>query len=222
MLITLMLALTAIIGYIMGSVNGSIIVARFLFGSDVRRQGSGNAGLTNFYRTYGITGIVGVIAIDVLKGVLGTLIGGLLLNLAAPAGFEAEFTDVGRLVATFCVILGHVFPIFYDFKGGKGILTGVSCVFVVDYHAAIIALVIFAIVVVATHYVSLGSVLSTLSVPVTLLANGFSGICMILTIVSVALIVIKHAENISRLIHHKEPKISFKKDLSHKLDNDGF
>lgn len=222
MLITLMLALTAIIGYIMGSVNGSIIVSRFLFGSDVRRQGSGNAGLTNFYRTYGITGIVGVIAIDVLKGVLGTLIGGLLLNLAAPAGFEAEFTDVGRLVATFCVILGHVFPIFYGFKGGKGILTGVSCVFVVDYHAAIIALVIFAIVVIATHYVSLGSVLSTLSVPVTLLANGFSGICMILTIVSVALIVIKHAENISRLIHHKEPKISFKKDLSHKLDNDGF
>ena len=222
MLITLMLALTAIIGYIMGSVNGSIIVSRFLFGSDVRRQGSGNAGLTNFYRTYGITGIVGVIAIDVLKGVLGTLIGGLLLNLAAPAGFEAEFTDVGRLVATFCVILGHVLPIFYGFKGGKGILTGVSCVFVVDYHAAIIALVIFAIVVVATHYVSLGSVLSTLSVPVTLLANGFSGICMILTIVSVALIVIKHAENISRLIHHKEPKISFKKDLSHKLDNDGF
>lgn len=222
MLITLMLALTAIIGYIMGSVNGSIIVSRFLFGSDVRRQGSGNAGLTNFYRTYGITGIVGVIAIDVLKGVLGTLIGGLLLNLAAPAGFEAEFTNVGRLVATFCVILGHVFPIFYGFKGGKGILTGVSCVFVVDYHAAIIALVIFAIVVVATHYVSLGSVLSTLSVPVTLLANGFSGICMILTIVSVALIVIKHAENISRLIHHKEPKISFKKDLSHKLDNDGF
>ncbi|HIS71967.1 MAG TPA: glycerol-3-phosphate 1-O-acyltransferase PlsY [Candidatus Scatomorpha pullicola] len=222
MLITLMLALTAIIGYIMGSVNGSIIVSRFLFGSDVRRQGSGNAGLTNFYRTYGITGIVGVIAIDVLKGVLGTLIGGLLLNLAAPAGFEAEFTDVGRLVATFCVILGHVFPIFYGFKGGKGILTGVSCVFVVDYRAALIALVIFAIIVVATHYVSLGSVLSTLSVPVTLLANGFSGICMILTIVSVALIVIKHAENISRLIHHKEPKISFKKDLSHKLDNDGF
>ena len=222
MLITLMLALTAIIGYLMGSINGSIIVSRFVFGSDVRRQGSGNAGLTNFYRTYGITGIVGVIAIDVLKGVLGTLIGGLLLNLAAPAGFEAEFTDVGRLVATFCVILGHVFPIFYGFKGGKGILTGVSCVFVVDYHAAIIALVIFAIVVVATHYVSLGSVLSTLSVPVTLLANGFSGICMILTIVSVALIVIKHAENISRLIHHKEPKISFKKDLSHKLDNDGF
>lgn len=222
MLITLMLALTAIIGYIMGSVNGSIIVSRFLFGSDVRRQGSGNAGLTNFYRTYGISGIVGVIAIDVLKGVIGTLIGGLLLSFAAPDGFEAEFTSVGRLVATFCLILGHVFPIFYGFKGGKGILTGVSCVFVVDYHAAIIALVIFAVLVAATRYVSLGSVLSTISVPITLLANGFSGLCLTLACISVALIVIKHSGNISRLIHHKEPKIVFKKDLSHKLDNDTF
>lgn len=222
MLITLMLALTAIIGYLMGSVNGSIIVSRLLFGSDVRRQGSGNAGLTNFYRTYGITGIVGVIAIDVFKGVLGTLIGGLLLSLAAPDGFEAEFTSVGRLVATFCLILGHVFPIFYGFKGGKGILTGVSCVFVVDYRAALIALFIFAVIVAATRYVSLGSVLSTMSVPVTMLANGFSVLCLTLAVVSVALIVIKHAGNIQRIIHRKEPKITFKKDLSHKLDNDSF
>ncbi len=222
MLITLMLALTAIIGYLMGSVNGSIIVSRVLFGSDIRRSGSGNAGLTNFYRTYGLTGAAGVIAIDVLKGVLGTLIGGLLLGFAAPEGFETEFTSVGRLVATFCLILGHVFPIFYGFKGGKGVLTGVSCVFVVDYRAAIIALVIFAVLVAATRYVSLGSVISTISVPVTLLANGFSGLCLTLACVSVALVVIKHAGNINRLIHHKEPKIVFKKDLSHKLDSDGF
>ena len=119
MLITLMLALTAIIGYLMGSVNGSIIISKYLFGSDVRRQGSGNAGLTNFYRTYGISGIVGVIAIDVLKGVIGTLIGGLLLSFAAPDGFEAEFTSVGRLVATFCLILGHVFPIFYGLRAER-------------------------------------------------------------------------------------------------------
>lgn len=222
MLITLMLALTAIIGYLMGSINGSIIVSRFVFGSDVRRQGSGNAGLTNFYRTYGITGIAGVIAIDVLKGVIGTLIGGLLLNLAAPAGFEEEFTSAGRLVATFCLILGHVFPIFYGFKGGKGVLTGVSCAAVVDYRAAIIALLIFAVIVIATRYVSLGSILGTVSVPVTLLANGFSGLCLILTCASVAIIVAKHAGNIDRMIKHKEPKITFRKDISHKLDNDSF
>ena len=179
MLITLMLALTAIIGYLMGSVNGSIIISRFLYGGDIRSSGSGNAGLTNFYRTYGLTGAAGVIAIDVLKGVLGAFIGGLLLSLAAPDGFEAEFTSVGQMTATFCVILGHVFPIFYG-------------------------------------------ILSTISVPITLLANGFSGLCLTLACLSVAMIVIKHAGNISRLIHHKEPKIVFKKDLSHKLDNDSF
>ena len=222
MLITLMTALTAIIAYLLGSVNGAIIISRFLFGQDIRRSGSGNAGLTNFYRTYGLTGAAGVIAIDVLKGVLGTFLGGVLVGLTAPEGFEAAFTSTGRLVATFCVILGHVFPIFHQFKGGKGILTGVSCVLVVDYRAAFIALFIFAVIVAATHYVSLGSIISTLSVPVTLVANGFSTPCLLLALVSVALIVIKHAGNIRRLIQHKESKISFKKDLSHKIDNDSF
>ena len=222
MLITLMVALTAIAAYLLGSVNGAIIISRFLFGQDIRRSGSGNAGLTNFYRTYGLTGAAGVIAIDVLKGVLAAFLGGLLVGLAAPEGFEAEFTSTGRLVGTFAAILGHVFPVFYDFRGGKGILTGVSCVFVIDYRAALIALFIFAVLVAATRYVSLGSVLSTMSVPVTLLANDFSPRCLILACVAVALIVIKHAENIRRLINHREPKIVFRKDISHKLDNDSF
>ena len=222
MLTTLMLLLLSIIAYVLSSTNGSIIISRYLFGADIRRRGSGNAGLTNFFRTYGVTGVAGVIAIDVLKGVIATLIGGLLLGLAAPDGFEAEFTSTGRFVATFCAILGHVFPIFYGFKGGKGVLTGVSCVMVIDYRAAFIALFIFGVIVVATHYVSLGSILGTVSVPVTLLANGFSGRCLLIGCLGVALIVIKHASNINRLIHHKESKIAFKKDLSHKIDNDTF
>lgn len=222
MLTTLMLALSAIIAYLLGSVNGSIIISRFLFGQDVRRHGSGNAGLTNFYRIYGVTGAAGVIAIDVLKGVLAAFIGGLLLRLAAPEGFEAEFTDTGRVTATFCCILGHSFPIFYGFRGGKGILTGVSCVFVIDYRAALIALFIFGVLVAATHYVSLGSILSTVSVPVTMVANGFSTRCILIAAAAVLLIVLRHHENINRLIHHKESKIVFKKDISHKIDNDSF
>ena len=101
-------------------------------------------------------------------------------------------------------------------------ITGVSCAAVVDYRAAIIALLIFAVIVIATRYVSLGSILGTVSVPVTLLANGFSGLCLILTCASVAIIVAKHAGNIDRMIKHKEPKITFRKDISHKLDNDSF
>ena len=102
-------------------------------------------------------------------------------------------------------------------------LTGVSCAAVVDYRAAIIALLIFAVIVIATRYVSLGSHTGHgQAMPVTLLANGFSGLCLILTCASVAIIVAKHAGNIDRMIKHKEPKITFRKDISHKLDNDSF
>ena len=99
MLVTLMLLVSAMIAYLLGSVNGAIIISRFLYGQDIRRSGSGNAGLTNFYRTYGVTGTAGVIAIDVIKGVLGAFLGGLLVGLAAPEGMELEFTDTGRVVA---------------------------------------------------------------------------------------------------------------------------
>ena len=92
MLVTLMLLVSALEAYLLGSVNGAIIISRFLYGQDIRRSGSGNAGLTNFYRTYGVTGTAGVIAIDVIKGVLGAFLGGLLVGLAAPEGMEIGIT----------------------------------------------------------------------------------------------------------------------------------
>lgn len=222
MLITLMLALGGVTAYLLGSVNGAIIVSRMLFGQDVRSSGSGNAGLTNFFRTYGVTGIIGVIAIDVLKGVLAALIGGWLLSAAAPEGWAEEFTATGRCVSTFCCILGHSFPVFYGFKGGKGILTGVSCAAVIDINAALIALFIFGVIVAATRYVSLGSIVSTASVPVTMLANGFSGRCLIIASAAVIMIIFRHHANIKRLLAHNESKIAFRRDISHKLDNDSF
>ena len=97
-----------------------------------------------------------------------------------------------------------------------------SCVFVIDYRAALIALFIFGVLVAATHYVSLGSILSTMSVPVTMVANGFSTRCILIAAAAVLLIVLRHHENINRLIHHRESKIVFKKDISHKIDNDSF
>ena len=130
--------------------------------------------------------------------------------------------DIGRLFATFCLILGHVFPVFYGFRGGKGILCGVSAVFIVDYNAGVIALVVFVLAFLLTRYVSLGSVLGTISVPVTLLAKGFSGLCLILACLSVLLVIMKHGENIVRIIRHKEPRFVFRRDLSHKLDEDNF
>jgi glycerol-3-phosphate acyltransferase PlsY len=223
MLTPVLLVLIAAAAYVLGSVNGSIIVSRYLFHSDVRTMGSGNAGLTNFYRNYGPKGIAGVLGIDIAKGVLAALIGGLVFPLATgDQALKPEYVDIGRLFATFCLILGHVFPVFYGFRGGKGILCGVSAVFIVDYNAGVIALVVFVLAFLLTRYVSLGSVLGTISVPVTLLAKGFSGLCLILACLSVLLVVMKHGENIVRIIRHKEPRFVFRRDLSHKLDDDIF
>lgn len=223
MLTPVLLVLIAAIAYILGSVNGSIIVSRYLFHSDVRTMGSGNAGLTNFYRNYGPKGIAGVLGIDIAKGVLAALIGGLIFPLATgDQALKPEYVDIGRLFAVFCLILGHVFPVFYGFRGGKGILCGVSAVFIVDYNAGVIALVVFVLAFLLTRYVSLGSVLGTISVPVTLLAKGFSGLCLILACLSVLLVIMKHGENIVRIIRHKEPRFVFRRDLSHKLDEDNF
>ena len=223
MLTPVLLVLIAAAAYVLGSVNGSIIVSRYLFHSDVRTMGSGNAGLTNFYRNYGPKGIAGVLGIDIAKGLLAALIGGLIFPLATgDEALKPEYVDIGRLFATFCLILGHVFPVFYGFRGGKGILCGVSAVFIVDYNAGVIALVVFVLAFLLTRYVSLGSVLGTISVPVTLLAKGFSGLCLILACLSVLLIIMKHGENIVRIIRHKEPRFVFRRDLSHKLDEDNF
>lgn len=223
MLTPVLLVLIAAAAYALGSVNGSIIVSRYLFHSDVRTMGSGNAGLTNFYRNYGPKGIAGVLGIDIAKGVLAALIGGLVFPLATgDQALKPEYVDIGRLFAVFCLILGHVFPVFYGFRGGKGILCGVSAVFIVDYNAGVIALVVFVLAFLLTRYVSLGSVLGTISVPVTLLAKGFSGLCLILACLSVLLVIMKHGENIVRIIRHKEPRFVFRRDLSHKLDEDNF
>lgn len=223
MLTPVLLVLIAAAAYVLGSVNGSIIVSRYLFHSDVRTMGSGNAGLTNFYRNYGPKGIAGVLGIDIAKGVLAALIGGLIFPLATgDEALKPEYVDIGRLFAVFCLILGHVFPVFYGFRGGKGILCGVSAVFIVDYNAGVIALVVFVLAFLLTRYVSLGSVLGTISVPVTLLAKGFSGLCLILACLSVLLVIMKHGENIVRIIRHKEPRFVFRRDLSHKLDEDNF
>lgn len=223
MLTPVLLVLIAAAAYVLGSVNGSIIVSRYLFHSDVRTMGSGNAGLTNFYRNYGPKGIAGVLGIDIAKGVLAALIGGLVFPLATgDQALKPEYVDIGRLFAVFCLILGHVFPVFYGFRGGKGILCGVSAVFIVDYNAGVIALVVFVLAFLLTRYVSLGSVLGTISVPLTLLAKGFSGLCLILACLSVLLVIMKHGENIVRIIRHKEPRFVFRRDLSHKLDEDNF
>ena len=219
----LLLVLIAALSYALGCLNGPLFISRRMLGVDNRSMGSGNAGATNFFRPFGRSGLLEVLAVDIGKGALAAFLGGILLGLAAPEPEElAYYREVGRAFATFCCVMGHVFPAPFGFRGGKGILCGVACVFVMEYHAGLICLLIFAIAVAATRYVSLGSVLAALSVPVTALAQGFSGLSMTLVCISVALVVLKHWQNIVRLIQHRESKIDFRPDVSHKLDSEDF
>ena len=151
----LWLAVTVVAGYLLGNLNGAIIASKLL-GDDVRTHGSGNAGLTNFIRSYGANRALLVILIDAGKGVLACLLGGMLLRFKL--GFPA-----GAAVGGTAVMLGHMLPVYFDFRGGKGILTGLFIAVVVDYRVALLILAVFAIFYFPTRFVSLSSVMASVA-----------------------------------------------------------
>lgn len=199
---TLYLILIAIISYALGSLNGAIIAGHFILHKDVRRYGSRNAGLTNYYRTFGTPGLVVLVLIDVLKAVIAVLIGGALMN-------KADAREVGMLFAGFCVILGHMFPALFQFRGGKGVLSGITMAFLVDWRVGLCCLLTFLILLLFTRYVSLGSVVGAALCPVYLWIFGHERLSIILGALCALLIVIKHSENIVRLISGTERRIDF-------------
>ena len=146
--------LTAVIAYLLGNLNGAVVVSRLVAHEDVRTKGSGNAGLTNFTRNYGADTSVFVILIDMGKAVAACLIGGLLLKRFG------HYTDGVALGGLF-VILGHDFPALLGFKGGKGILSGVTVALMLDWRIGLFVFGIFLVAYLLTKYVSLGSILSS-------------------------------------------------------------
>ena len=146
--------LAAVASYLLGNLNGAVIASCVIAHDDVSRHGSGNAGLTNFIRNYGARSAILVIAIDVGKGVLACFASGMLL-----AGYG--YYEYGVALGALFVILGHDFPVFLNFKGGKGILTGVTVAVMMDWRIGLFVFGIFLVAYFLTHYVSLGSVLSS-------------------------------------------------------------
>ena len=145
--------LAAVGSYLLGNLNGAVIVSSVFAHDDVRSHGSGNAGLTNFIRNYGTQTALLVVLIDMGKAVLACLISGLLL------ASHNHYTD-GVAVGALFVILGHNFPALLGFKGGKGILSGVTVALMLDWRLGLLVFGIFLVAYLLTNYVSLGSVLS--------------------------------------------------------------
>ena len=190
-----------LLGYFLGCLNGSVMVSHFVIRDDVRQHGSGNAGLTNFYRTYGAKYALGVILFDMGKTVVACLLGG--------AMFNHLFGDwaLGVLLGGLGCELGHMFPVFFGFKGGKGILSGGTLVWLLNWRVALIAWGLFAALWLLTRYVSLGSVSAAASMPIsTWFLCGHNPLYTVLGAVIAALVVWCHRDNIRRLLKGQERK----------------
>ena len=135
-MLTFWLVIIAIVGYLFGSVNGAIIASNIMFRQDVRDYGSHNAGLTNFHRTYGTTGMAIVFGIDMFKGAIPVLLAKFIM------GFY-DAANVGAVFAIMCVVLGHMYPVFHQMRGGKGILTAWGSMLFFDWRLFLIVIIIF-------------------------------------------------------------------------------
>ncbi len=191
---------TVFSGYYLGNINGAVCVSALLK-DDVRKHGSGNAGLTNFVRNYGWGYAVLVVTIDVSKAVLACLLGKLMLE---PYGYSIEGTMVGAVA----VSLGHDFPAFLGFRGGKGILCGISVAFALDWRCALIILGVFAVCFFTTGYVSLGSVMGALAFVISFAVFYWSNPFVLIGGVFIGLLaVVMHHANIGRLLRGTERKV---------------
>lgn len=207
-----------VIPYLLGSINTGIIVSRLGFKDDVRAHGSGNAGMTNVLRTYGKLPALITLLGDFGKSVLAVYIARWLFAILADMGFTffglPDFD--GAYIGGLCALLGHIYPIFFKFKGGKGVMTCCGILAVVQPVALAIGIAVFAVTVLLTRYVSLGSILGSISFPIAVaLINVAHGRPvrweMLFSAVYALIIILKHSTNISRLIHGNENKISLRK-----------
>ena len=200
-------ALTLLVSYLLGCFNGSVMTSHFIIRDDVRQHGSGNAGLTNFYRTYGARYALCVIICDMGKTVLACLIGGYLMHWVV-----GDWT-LGLLIAGIGCELGHMFPVFFGLRGGKGILSGGVLVLLLDWRVALIAWDLFAVLWLTTRYVSLGSVTATASMPVSVfLLMGHNWLYTVLSAAVAALVIWCHRGNIRRLLTGTEKKFQWHVD----------
>lgn len=200
-------ALTLLVSYLLGCFNGSVMTSHFIIRDDVRQHGSGNAGLTNFYRTYGARYALCVIICDMGKTVLACLIGGYLMHWVV-----GDWT-LGLLIAGIGCELGHMFPVFFGLRGGKGILSGGVLVLLLDWRVALIAWGLFVSLWLLTRYVSLGSVAATASMPVSVFfLLGHNWLYTVLSAAIAALVIWCHRGNIRRLLTGTEKKFQWHVD----------
>lgn len=210
--------LIAIVSYLLGSLNFGVILSNHVKKDDVRNHGSGNAGTTNMLRNYGKGIALMTIIGDMLKVFIAIAVAFLIVRYSpALLGNTGEISlqsldtnmFIKSLAGFFCV-LGHIFPCYFRFKGGKGVATAGGMVFAIDWRIALILLAVFIIIVAVTKYVSLGSIIMAILYPVFIFIFHRSIVLTVIAAVFTVVVIAAHKENIKKLIHHTESKIDFK------------
>lgn len=201
----------AIIAYAIGSVSFSVIFSKKIAGFDVREKGSGNAGSTNVLRTVGKKAAALTLVCDILKGIVAILIAVIIGNIV---------NDIDKAllvqIASIAVVIGHTFPIFFGFKGGKGVATSLGVLLLINWQIGLICLVFALVIMALTRMVSAGSVLAAVLFPVLTLFVGHNyyivaGNYFIFSVIMALIVAFNHRTNISRILNGTENKLSFKK-----------
>ena len=196
----ILFVLTAASAYLLGSLNFALLVSKFVFHMDIREHGSGNAGATNALRVVGAKWTVPIALGDIAKGVAAVLLGSMLLG------------DYGRLLACLCAILGHIFPLYFGFRGGKGVITTAAIIAVVDWRVFLLCISVFLVFVLIWRYVSLGSIAAACCLPPVMWFFHPGDWKFTLTALCItAVLVFVHRGNIQRLRTHTERKLTFRK-----------
>ncbi len=206
-----------IMAYLIGSINFSIILSKKMAGFDVREKGSGNAGTTNMLRTVGKKAALITLLCDILKGIVPVLLAVLIGNIANNFGAEIR-VDYLAQIAGIATVIGHTFPIYFGFKGGKGVASSLGLILIINWQIGLICLVFALLVMAITRMVSLGSITAAILFAVLVIFNISSeyyivqnGNYRIFGIVLAAIVIFNHRSNIKRILSGTENKLSFKK-----------
>ena len=206
--------IVSVVAYLLGSISFSVIISKKMAGFDVREKGSGNAGTTNVLRTVGKKASIITLICDILKGVVAVLIA-YITGLITKEGADT----LVQLAAIF-VVLGHTFPIFFGFKGGKGVATALGVLLMINWHIGLICLIFALVLMILTKMVSLGSVGAAILYPILVLCMpestgylvpGSHFNYIVFSIILAAIVIFNHRSNIKRLLSGTENKLDFKK-----------
>lgn len=206
----------ALIAYCIGSINFSVMISKKIAGFDIREKGSGNAGSTNMLRSIGKRAAALTLICDVLKGVVAIIIAMILGNIVENLNRELLLQ-----IAGIAVVLGHTFPVFFQFKGGKGVATSLGVLLLSNWQIGLICLVFALVLMILTRMVSLGSCAAAVLFPIltlfindnyTVLSEGKSGnVYFIYSIILAIIVLYNHRSNIKRILNGTENKLNLKK-----------